>query len=595
MNWERAQSEIGWFKWVALFFWLLLGMGGRPAEAQLATTFSNITGIKVTRLPNAVVVRIQTDGTVRFGGDYSDWTNNGNFYDLRETQSVRLRIVQARSKLPAYVPIDAYPLDGAAITLGRTPFTNPIFSNGASSDLQPLIDVELRFAVPVTISKFSVQPGRDYGEYLGPREASIEMSNDRRAIVITVIPDRADLTAPQRLDRSPLSLRKHKLSVTPLENGSFRLEALHSPLREVLAQVTEATGTRFIARDEVADVPLSLLLPRTNMQEFLQVLQRTVNLGVREENGALLLGRGDDFFAAKSLPLFNLSPDSARLLFPDFLLPYLRPDRQNNSLLAVQTPLILNKIEAQLRRIDTPRAQFEISAQFWEIAKTKDTDTGIQLLRSIGGDQESANFETGEAFVRVQSGQKAQLNASLRLLSTQGRARLAGNPRISVLSGAPGSLFLGQTRYVQVVQNSGRGQYAIALPLNVGAELFVWARGSNTLHDPVGLYIAPRLSTVDDVEARTGLPTLGIRQLSGSLLIGEGDTVAFAGLESDIDFGAKRKALGFFPSTRSDREVRSLLVLVSVRRITWSEPRTTPDGRIKHRGVAINPLYDVPN
>ncbi|BCM92881.1 hypothetical protein IAD21_04765 [Abditibacteriota bacterium] len=580
------------------FLFLILGVlvASDSAHAQLAKSFSNITGIKVTRLPNAVVIRIQTDGTVRFGGDFRDWLDVDNGFDLRPTQSVRLRLVQARSQLPAYVPIDAYPLDGAAISLGRSEFSDPFFSDGAYDQPQPLVDVELRFAAPVTIRKFTVQPGRStwFGDYLGPREASIELSNDRRAIVVTIIPDRADLMASQHLDRSPLANRKHNLSVAALGTGVFRVEALHAPLRELLGRVAESTGTRFVAREDVADVPISLFLPRTTPLEFLQTLQRVANVGSRDENGTLILGRGDEFFATRSLPLFNLSPDAARLLFPDFLLPFLRPDRQNNALLCVQTPLMLDKIEAQLRQIDAPRAQFEVSAQFWELAGTKDNDYGLQLLRSIGGDRQSLNMETGEAFVRIEKAQTAQLSAALRLLSTQGHARLSGNPRVSVLSGAHGTLFLGQTRYVQVFQNSGKGQSAKAIPLRIGAQLEVSPRGSNTLNDPIRIDIAPRLSTVDDIETGTGLPTLGIRELSGTMIVKEGDSVVLAGLESDLDFRTRRRALGIFPSGRSNREVRSLLVLVSARRLTWSEPRTVTNGRVKQRWVAINPLYASP-
>lgn len=572
------------------FVFLLLGLM-QPVHAQLATSFSTITAIKVKRLPNAVVIRIETDGTVRFGGDFRDWVDVDDGFDLRPTQSVRLRLVQARSKLPAYVPIDAYPVDGAAISLGRTEFVNPFFTSGGESQKQPLVDVELRFAAPVIIRTFTVEPYRSasFGRILGPREASIELSNDRRAIVITVIPDRSDLLATQRLNRSPLATRKHKLSVVALDAGAFRVESLHTPLRELLGTVAQATGTRFVARPEVADADVSLFLPRASPAEFLKTLTSAANLGVREENGALVLGRGDEFFAARSLPLFNLSPDAARLLFPDFLLPFLRSDRSNNALLAVQTPQVLDKIEGQLRRLDTPRSQFEVSAQFWELSSTKDDTSALQLVRSLGGDRQTFNAGTGETVVRVAPGQTEQLQATLRLLTTRGRARLVGNPRVSVLSGAKGTLFSGQTRYVQVLQNRGYGQSAIAIPLAVGAQLEVSPRGSNIHNDPIRLDIAPRLSTVDDIERGTGLPTLGIRQLSGTLMVGENDSIVLAGLESDLDFQTRDRALRLIPTKRGNREVRSLLVLVSARRLTWSEPIVGT--RTKRRWIAVNPAY----
>ncbi len=577
--------------WLLLFASIVMQ---HPASAQLATSFSNITGISVKRLPNAVVVRIQTDGTVRFGGDFRDFVDVDNGFNPRPTQSVRLRLVQTRSKLPAYVALDAYPIDGAAISLGRSEFSNPYFADGGWEQPQPLVDVELRFAAPVIIRKFTVQPNRStwFGDYLGPREASIELSNDRRAIVVTIIPDRADLQASQHLDRSPLAGRKHRLSVVGLDAGAFRVEALHSPLRQVLGGIAEATGTRFVAREEVADLSVSLFLSRTTPAQFLEALARSANIGAREEDGATVLGQGDEFFAARSLPLFNLSPDAARLLFPDFLLPFLQPDRGNNALIATQTPLVLDKIAAQLRRLDTPRAQFEVSAQFWESTTTRDNNFGLTLLRSLGGDRQSLDTATGDTFVRIEGGQTAQLGAQLQLLQSQGRARLMGNPRVSVLSGARGTLFSGQIRYVQVVQNSGNGQSAKALPVSIGTQLQVSPRGSNVLNDPIRLDIAPRLSTVDDIEVGTGLPTIGLRELSGTLVVGEGDSVAFAGLESDIDFATRSRTLGFVPAGRGNREARSLLVIVSARRLAGSETAVAEIGRPKRRWIAVNPQND---
>ncbi len=576
---------------LTISLWALLLLFVPPAaHAQLATSFGTLTAIKVKRLPNAVVVRIETDGTIRFGVDQHDFIDFSNGYNPLPTQSIRLRLVQTRSKLPAYVPLDAYPIDGAAISLGRTNFSNPYFTDGGWGQPQPLVDVELRFATPITIRRLTVQPYRsiDFGGVLGPREASIELSNDRRAIVITLVPDRADLQGVERLNRSPVADHKHRLAVSVLSGGALRVEALHTPLRDLLAALSDASGTRFVARPEVADLDISLQLPRTSPLELMTTLARTANVATREEEGALVLGRGDEFFASRSLPLRNLSPDAARLLFPDFLLPFLRADRENNALLAVQTPLVLDKIEAQLRSLDTPRAQFEVSAQFWELSATRSDDAALRLVRTLGGDSESLNFETGEAVVNIAPKLTRQLSATLRLLQERGRARLAGNPRVTVLSGASGTLFSGQTRYIEVVQNDYFGSSVIALPLQIGAQLDVSPRGSNTPGDPIRLDIAPHLSTIDAIEAGTGLPTVGLRDLSGTLTVGEGDTIAFAGLEFASDFSTRRRALGVVRSGTREKEQRALLVLVTARRTAWREARLAPDGSTKYRGIALN-------
>jgi hypothetical protein len=559
---------------IRLWFCVLVALGlifsgiSPNAHAQLAGNFSNVTGIKVTRLGNAVLVRIDSDGAVKFGGDYNDWINSDNgAWELKPITSFRIRLVRARAKLPAYVPIDAYPVDGAAISLGRTPFVYPYFASDAGPNDEPKVDVELRFATPIRLRRFSVEPARtlSFGSFLGPKEASVALSNDRRSVLITVIPDRNDLSSAQRIDRLPRSERIKKLSVTPEGNASYRVEALHVPLRELLSELTVATGQKFAAREGVQDLQVSLFL-NGSIRELLSAIISSCNLGVRNDGDTLILGRGEEFFQARSFPLNSVSPDKARLMFPDFLLPYLRVDVGQNGLIAFQTPPMLDKIERDLRAIDTQINQFEVGAQIWEIVRTKETDLSLSLLRSIGGDRQVVDANEGIVSLRIEKNQTNQLLAQLRALENRSGARLLGSPRVSVLSGATGSLFLGQTRYVKVLRQSGTSQIAQAMPLRIGTELRVTPLGSMISDAPVTLDIMPRVATVDELENLTGLPTLGIREFSSTIRVMPDDAVMLAGLESDLNFEVGQKTLKVLPARRKTREKRELIVLIWVKR-----------------------------
>ena len=578
-------------RFLLIWCWILLAVfafaGG--AWAQLAGNFSNVTGIKVKKLTNAVQVEIQTDGTVRFGGDFDDWVDTENGWNLRPTTSVRLRIVRARAKLPSYVPIDVYPIDGAAISPGQTPFRNPYFSDNAGPNDEPRVDVELRFATPVLIRRFAVEPHRAtwFGNYINPKEASVELATNRRSIVVTIIPDRSDLGAASRLDRSPKASRPQKLSVLARENGDLRLEALHTPLRDVLATLGGATNLQFAAREDVQDLNVSLFL-EAPLAQILDTLAKSANLGAALDGETVVFGRGDEFFESKTFVLRHLSPDAARLTFPDFLLPFLRVDRQKNALLAFQTPPVLEKIARDLAVIDTPRAQFEIEAQVWELTRTRDSEFVWSFVRGIGRDRQSLDSVGGLATVRVESGQTAQLLARLRALQNRGGAKLVGSPRVSVVSGATGTLFLGQPSYVKVLRQSGSNQIAQAIPLQIGAELRVSPRGAAVTSDSsqldssktdsspsdsaeksaIFLEISPRISTVDAVENVTGLPTIGLREVSSSLRLQSGDAVLVAGLEADLAFQTRSKTLKVLPAFGREREKRQLFVLVRATRLS---------------------------
>ena len=553
-----------------LFILALCLMMSAPARAQLATSVLTVTGIRVVRLPNAIQVRIETDGTPKFGTDLRDFVDFGAGFRPKPTQSIRIRVTGARARLPGFVPLDAYPLDGAVISPGNSDFQNPYFSNGAYNQPQPRVDIEIRFAAPVQVQQFSTNPGDggiQFGRYADPLEIKVAPSNDGRAILLTVFPDRSDLGGPARLNRSPVGQRNSGLAFGKRADGSFRVWALHAPLRQVLAGVSEVAGTTFIARPEVADLDVSLFLPAATPDALLELLRNSYDLGARVEEGITVLGRGDEFLQAREFALNNLAPDAARLLFPDFLLPYLRPDRQNNALVATGTPAVLRRISADLERLDLPRAQFEIEAQVWELRAARDVNYALQLTRSIGADRQTFDFESGQTNVLVQSGQTDQLQARLAALVQNGRGRLRANPRVTVLAGEQGSLFLGQTRYILVLQQRGNQQVSQALPLQIGTTLNVTPRGNLRAGDPISLDVAPSVSTVDALESGTGLPTLGIRQANATLRLDASQSVIVAGLSSDVDFDLRGKTLKILPSRRANRETQELLITVRAKRV----------------------------
>lgn len=571
---------------LALIFWL-------PArvEAQLNQNAVNVTAIRVQKLPNAVQVRIETDGTARFGGALEDFIDFSAGFRQKSTLSLRLRLPNARSKVPAYVPLNAYPIDGAFVSQGRETFEHPFFGAGGAGDSEVNVQIELRFAAPVLVQRFDPDPngGINFDDILGPLGAGIELSNDRRAIIVTLITDRSDALATERLNRSPLANRRSTLVISKRKGGRFRLETLHTPLKSVLDSVSQITAAEFVTRPEIAELDVSLNLPDTDTAGLLAALQRGYGLGLRQENGATILGRGGEFFESRTIILKNLSPDAARLLFPDFLLPFLRADREANALIISQTGPLADKIVADLERLDTARAQFEVSVQEWELSDAREITQNFGLTRSIGDDSQTIDFGTGTSSVRVSTGQTDRLSARLNLLSERGRARLVANPRVTALSGERGTLFLGQTRYVQVVQNRFGGQSAQALALQVGTTLGVTPRGDGQ-GGSILLDIAPRVSTVDSIEAGTGLPTLGIREASATVRVDNGDTLILAGLDSEIDSKTRRTTFKLVPSKRESGEQRALLVLVTARRVGTGGALAEPVAQVGESRADRSPL-----
>ncbi len=599
----------------------------RPARAQLAQSFYNVTAIQTRALPNAVQVTIRTDGAVLFGGDIEEFINTASpRFDPRPVTSLRLRLLRARARLPAFVDIGTYPLDSAVVTLGSDELKRPFLSQGAGrvSPTDPRLDIQLRFFVPVTIRRFVVDRysggdsdeegsiGFGTGAVLGPREASVELGPDRRSIVITVLSDRVDGNKAARIRRSPPEAQKHRLSVTPaapsvplggqsvrldrlsvflgtqseplsVQSGRFgtqgegfgeqserlgvpepppqrfRMDALHTPLGQLLDELSAVTGTPLIARgEETAATDVSLLLPDATLAAALRALSLGYGLIVspRSSNAGsgYEIARGGVTGVTERLPLKNLSPEQARLLFPDFLLPVLQADVENNALIVSGSPELIERLRRDIAKLDVPRAQVRVEVQVIEFATSEDARIALQTTQSAGGQTQSGDSQTGTLSVTIAESEKRRFSANVDALAARGRARIRARPFVVVASGAQGTLFLGQSRFVTVVQNRRGRQTATAVSLPIGYSLTVTptvgAAGDVTLE------LNPRVSTVDAVERATGLPTLGIREVNTVTRLSVGDTLVVAGLDSNLDFDTKR------PLSRDKSASQTALVLL---------------------------------
>ncbi len=565
---------------VFLLLVFLLLLAGRPASAQLANGFYNITGIEQRVLPNAVQITIRTDGAVRFGvnrdelpGDYSSSNT--------PVTAFRVRLYKARARLPAFTDLGAYPVDSAVVTLGRDDFKNSTSYDGR----QPRVDVQLRFFVPVLVRDFGNESYQTV--YLNPRDVSIALGPDRSSVVITVVSDRVDARHVGGIHRSPPELQKHRLSLQPLPAqaggqgaGASRMHisALHTPLAELLQAASEVQDLPLIVQAGAGDADVSLVLPDASLADLLGALRVGYGLVAAprtlDEGGGLTFGRGDAANVTTSLHLRSLAPDRARLLLPDFLLPSVRVDAGNNSLIVTSTPEVAAKMARDLALLDLPRSQVRVEVTAWEFSSSQDARYALSLTRTLGRESEGLDTDAGQITVLSQAGQTRRFQAAVSALAVRSRARLTAQPFLLVASGAQGTFFLGQTRYVTVLQQGRYGQQApSALPIQIGYSLAV--RPTVGASDDITLDLDPRLSTVDAIERGSGLPTVGIREAKSVVRVHAGDTVVLGGLDSDLQdrtdqgptlFARVPLLRDLFRSHRKSRAGTSLILLVTARR-----------------------------
>jgi type II secretory pathway component GspD/PulD (secretin) len=247
----------------------------------------------------------------------------------------------------------------------------------------------------------------------------------------------------------------------------------------------------------------------------------------------------------------------------------LRADRENSALLTTASPAVVERLRRDLQALDVPRAQVRVEASVWEFASTQEASVALEAARIMPN--ASWSFDArGALSLAIGPQSSTRFQARATLLASRGRARLLAKPNITVASGENGTLFLGQSRFVQVLQNFGNGNEVRALRLQIGYTLNVRPRVG--VGDDILLDISPRVSTIDDIETSTRLPTLGIRETSATLRLGPGDNILLGGLDSNLEFETRGKtplsrlAKPLAPRSKS-AESRALIVLVSARKI----------------------------
>ena len=560
-----------------------------PSRAQLATSFYNVTNVETKVLPNAVRVAIKADGAMYFGGVQTDFINWNNTYEPKPTTSIRLRVLGARSKLPAFVNINQYPFDSLAVSVAPADFPDGYF-RWEAPQWEPHVDITVRFFTPVKIQRFQTSfsdQGIRFGRILDANELNIELGQDGSSIVMTVVPDRVDTRAVKNIVRSPAKdwkrfLRVENTTSSTRSEARANIHTLHTPLVEVLGEASRVFVTSLLAAPDAAETDISLSLPNADQDTFLRALENGYGLVAVAREGGWTFTRAtyatsnstsstrDELKNAiplsgenplQRVTLNNLSPDVARTLLPDFLLPTLRVDRENNALLFSASAELAAKIRADLAKLDTPRTQVRVEAQAWEIATTEEANRALQATYVGENARATIDTQSGQIGVRLSEQGRRGLSASLQLLESQGRAKLSSKPFVVVLSGERGSLFLGQNRFVPVLEENGNAR---ALNLQIGTTLNVTPRVG--LGREITLDLNPRFSTIDSIESGSRLPTLGIREANATIRVLDGDTILVAGLDADLRFGARSRS--FLPTNRREDDTKTaLIILVTAKKL----------------------------
>lgn len=249
----------------------------------------------------------------------------------------------------------------------------------------------------------------------------------------------------------------------------------------------------------------------------------------------------------------------------------------------------LDRVEAFIRAMDTPRPVVAIKGVVLQVSTTTNSSSALNVLASVLGGRVQFGMNSaapaGDSFVRLAVG---GVSAVLSAVSGDGRFHVVAEPSLVASSGSTATLNSGeQVPTLGAVTYSENGQPIRSVVYrDSGVSLTVTPtvrRGDILLDVAQERSAFARTTTgVDDS------PTLSKSAVKGTFTIQPGETVAFAGLEERTSSDRKSGIFGGLFRTKARERADSKLVVMLEAHTVDLDTRKQPEfERIPVRGVGL--------
>ena len=232
----------------------------------------------------------------------------------------------------------------------------------------------------------------------------------------------------------------------------------------------------------------------------------------------------------ENLHLRYISAFAARNSLPEFMMRYVQVDADENALTVSGPQRLVDKLRADLKKLDVPIPQIEMETTAVEFNSSKDLEAMAALDGRIKGSEIGMNTSTGDMKYIFAGPLPDTFNAQLHALETGNRATIRAHAKTTVLSGQTADLFVGSRQLVQVQYfDYLLGAYTgrlIALDLGVTLHAQPWSGAGGTIM----VAVQPTVTSVVAKEVGTGLPTVSTRTANATLRLQDGETVIVGGL-----------------------------------------------------------------
>lgn len=408
--------------------------------------------------------------------------------------------------------------------------------------------------------------------------ASVTQTPNGQGVLFTIQSDRT-LPGGRGEDNNAATKAPDDLTAEVSFDGKLvSVRAVKADIQELMASIAQKTGLS-IAVDDAVSRKVSLNLQNVEPQSAVSTIAAAYGLALAPINGILMLTEGVPTDLAtyrssetQSFRIQNGQAGQLSGLLPNFLYSYVKVNGEQNAIVVTAPSQMLDKIGADLRKVDVPAPQISIEAIAVELSDSNDLDIGLRLGNPDANSFDSFDVGAGRVTFNTIGKLPRSFEASLKALELKGKARVRARPQMVVVNGETANLFIGSQRFILTQFNqSGQTQNRIQ-PVDVGVKLSVTPlTGGN---GEITARVAPEVSNITELDLQTGLPVLSTRRSDTTVRVQDGETIVIGGLTLDQEqttngkipfFGDLPLLGGLFRSRKKTTVKTELVVFVTPR------------------------------
>jgi type IV pilus assembly protein PilQ len=315
---------------------------------------------------------------------------------------------------------------------------------------------------------------------------------------------------------------------------------------------TEVIGLSYIAPRTVLDllaIPYGRYLSAENFVPAISEPTRDSNYSAVRRSVSGLSGSSSQQRMGNSSPSVNLPPESDKISI-------------------TAPPQIIERIKADIARLDRPRTQVMLEAVVLEISEEALKEVGLDFTtRFLNGSLLSGAANL--TYSAIGGNETAQLTALVR----NGTARLRANPRVSTAEGQTAEIEVGRENYFEIDTGNNNLSYSTLEVIKSGILLRITPK----VLEGSGEVMARIEPEVRDVTGRSsnGLPEITFRRAATNLRVRDGESIVIGGLINEFTnvSNSKIPILGDIPIVgrifrgTDSRKVKTEVVIVITPRI----------------------------